>query len=321
MSDKFIYHNARVKSMELKLLNAQQVQRLADADCVRDFAKILSEMGFGAGAGEGAGVDRMIESEEAFALHTLREFNEDNELDAVILERDYLNLKILLKALFSGGKTPSTEVEGVMSRDALAAGVGGDYSALRPEMANAVLALEKAAQEGKLTAHGVDCACDRAYFADAAALAKRNSVLADYLVLRADTSNISAFLRCRRQSLPERQFEENFMPDGSLEKEFFTSVYDAAPEAFYEKCRYTPYSALVAVAAEKGLVAFEAKRDNTLIAYWRERRDDMFSCAPVVGWYFGKLQELKVVKLLYAGVKNGVEPAVIKERTRDIYGA
>ena len=47
----------------------------------------------------------------------------------------------------------------------------------------------------------------------------------------------------------------------------------------------------------------------------------MFSAAPVVAFCLTKTAEARAVKLIYAGVKNNVDPRLIKERMRDIYGA
>ena len=112
------------------------------------------------------------------------------------------------------------------------------------------------------------------------------------------------------------------MPGGTLGEDFFLSVYDASLDVFRDKFKFTPYQSLVAEAVDGGnLVAFEVQVDNLLLDMCRKRKDDMFSCAPVVGYYFGKLAEIKAVKLVFAGVKNNVEPRLIKERMRDIYGA
>lgn len=324
MSDKFIFQNARIKSMENRLLGQQQLQRLAEASSVREMQKALGEMGFGiAAAGENAGVDRMIEAEEKNALAVLKEFNVDGALDALVLEADYHNLKALFKASVTGEKNPVLGAEGLYDTEVLRDGTEGDYYALRPLMADAVRAVEKSLAEGRLTPHGIDCTVDKAMFRDISETAKKGGeAVKEYYVFKTDCVNISSFLRCRRLGLPEKLFEENFMPGGTLGEDFFLSVYDASLDVFRDKFKFTPYQSLVAEAVDGGnLVAFEVQVDNLLLDMWRKRKDDMFSCAPVVGYYFGKLAEIKAVKLVFAGVKNNVEPRLIKERMRDIYGA
>ncbi len=324
MSDKFIYQNARIKSMESRLLGAQQLQRLAEASSVREIQKMLGETGFGASAaGDGVGVDRLIEAEEKNALALLKEFDADGALTAFVLEADYLNLKALLKASVTGEKNPVLGAEGLYTAEELRAAIETDSRFLRPHMAEAVNAVEKLAAEGRLTPHGIDCTVDRAMYKDVSEVAgKGGKYVADYFRFKTDCVNISTFLRCKKLGLSEKLFQENFMSGGTLDEAFFLSVYEGTTDVFRDKCKYTPYRELVELVTEGGsLTAFEVAVDNILLDMWRERKDDMFSCAPVVGFYFAKLAEIKSVKLIYAGVKNSVEPRLIKERMRECYGA
>ena len=49
MSDKFMYQNARVKSMEASLFTVQSVAMLLDCTTVQSAFRALLDMGFGAG--------------------------------------------------------------------------------------------------------------------------------------------------------------------------------------------------------------------------------------------------------------------------------
>lgn len=309
--------------MEARLLGTQQLQRLAEASSVREIQKMLGETGFGAAVtGEGASVDKLIEAEEKGALALLKEFDVDGALTAFLLEADYLNLKALLKASVTGEKNPVLGGEGTMTAEELRVGVESDLRSLRPQMAEAVRVVEKAASDGRLTPHGIDCAVDKAMYRDIAATAKAGGAkVAEYFRIKADCVNMGTFFRCKKLGLSEKIFDENFMEGGTLEEDFFLSVYDGAADAFREKCRFTPYRELSEIADVASLTAFEVAVDNKLLGLWREEKDDMFSCAPVVGYYLGKLAEIKAVKLIYAGVKNNVEPRLIKERMRECYGA
>lgn len=323
MSDKFIFQNARIKSMETKLLGAQQLQRLTESVSADEFRRVLSESGFGAAAGETSDVDAMLAAEEKGALDVLKEFNVDGLLDAFVLPADYHNLKALLKASFTGDRRPVLGAEGLLSEEKLRAGIDGDLSSLRPEMAAAVRSVAKAAAEGRLTPHGIDCAVDKAMFADTERTAKKcGKEAAEYFRFKTDCANISSFFRCRRFGLGVKVFAENFMPGGELAEEFFTAVYEAADDAFRDRCRSTPYEDAVAFFAESGsLTAFEVYVDNKLLDIWRSRKDDMFGCAPVVGYYYAKVTEIRAVKLAYAGVGNRTDARLIKERMRELYGA
>lgn len=324
MSDKFLFHNARIKAMESRLLGPQQLTRLAEASSAAEVRKILGETGFGSSAtGENLGVDKLVDAEERAALALLKEFNEGGVLTAFLLEADYLNLKALLKAAATGERNPVLGEEGVVPLDDLRAAAEGDVRFIRPFMAEAVRAVEKLAAENRLTPHGIDCIVDKAMFRDIAATAKKGGKeIAEYFALKTDCVNITTFLRCKRWGLSEKLFEENFVEGGTLGAEFFLEAYEGTEEAFCEKLRYTAFADIAEKATEgNGLTALERAVDEKLVAKWRRNKDDMFSAAPVVAFYLTKTAEARAVKLIYAGIKNNVDPRLIKERMRDIYGA
>ena len=324
MSDRFLFQNARIKAMESRLLGPAQLARLAEASSAAEVRKILGETGFGSSAtGDNLGVDKLVEAEERAALVLLKEFNESGELTAFLLETDYLNLKALLKAAATGDRNPVLGEEGVVPVEELRTAAEGDVRFIRPYMAEAVRAVERLAAENKLTPHGIDCAVDKAMFRDIAETAKKGGKdIVEYFALKTDCVNIATFIRCKRCGLADKLFEENFVEGGTLGAEFFLEAYEGTEEAFTEKLRYTPFADIAEKAAEgNGLTALEKAVDEKLIGMWRSNKDDMFSAAPVVAFFLTKTAEARAVKLIYAGVKNNVDPRLIKERMREIYGA
>lgn len=324
MSDRFLFQNARIKAMESRLLGPAQLARLAEASSAAEVRKILGETGFGSSAtGDNLGVDKLVEAEERAALVLLKEFNESGELTAFLLETDYLNLKALLKAAATGDRNPVLGEEGVVPVEELRTAAEGDVRFIRPYMAEAVRAVERLAAENKLTPHGIDCAVDKAMFRDIAETAKKGGKdIVEYFALKTDCVNIATFIRCKRWGLVDKLFEENFVEGGTLDLAFFLAAYEGTEEAFTEKLRYTPFADIAEKVAEgNGLTALEKAVDEKLIGMWRSNKDDMFSAAPVVAFFLTKTAEARAVKLIYAGVKNNVDPRLIKERMREIYGA
>ncbi|MDE6302250.1 MAG: V-type ATPase subunit, partial [Clostridia bacterium] len=103
MSDKFVYQNARVKSMESSLFTAQSVGRLLDCTSAQSAFRALLDMGFGAGTSvEHGNFDALFAYEEEKAAEFLHEFNVDGALDAFLIQYDFLNLKALFKSGVTG---------------------------------------------------------------------------------------------------------------------------------------------------------------------------------------------------------------------------
>ena len=114
-------------------------------------------------------------------------------------------------------------------------------------------------------------------------------------------------------------FAEGFIENGTLDKDFFTSAFEQSFEAFAEKMKFTPYGSLVSVFVSEGLARFEAECDNFKLDFFKKERAEMFSAAPIAGYYLGKLTELKTLKLLVAKIKNKVDDDLIKQRMRGLY--
>ncbi len=324
MSDKFVFQNARIKAIETRLLSQQQQQRLMDASNASEVFKLLFEMGFGGGAAvENGDFDKMFEAEEHFAVSILRQFNVDGELDAFLLLNDFHNLKALLKASVTGEENPVIMAEGIFDVEKIKAAIVGEISDLPQEMTEIISKINKLIADGKATPRLIDTVVDKASYRAALKSVKRNAkLIRQYFVAKIDYLNILSFLRCKRADQSQKFFLEIFIDGGDLSEDFFVSVYESTNEAFKEKCKFTPYQDIVAKAVDdNNLTAFEVAADNSLLIKWRENYNEMFSPAPILYYYFEKLTEIKVIKLIVAGVKNHVEPSLIKERMCEIYGA
>ena len=320
MSDKFVYQNARVKSMESSLFTAQSVGRLLDCTSAQSAFRALLDMGFGAGTSVDDGdFDTLFAYEEEKAAEFLHEFNVEGALDAFLLTYDFLNLKALFKSGVTG-KAAVLAPEGLYHTDDIKIWIEQDGTSDAPEgIATAISELKALSQDGKVSPHAVDCIVDKAMFRLILASRKKfGKDVTAYFVRKADGMNISAFLRCKRLGLSKQYFEEGFIEGGDLD--FLPEIYEASLDALKERCRRTAYDEAVKQLVDDGnLVAFEVSEDNALLKMWKEGKNDLFSISPIVAFYLTKVTQIRVAKLAVAGIKNGVEQSKIKERMRELY--
>ena len=320
MSDKFVYQNARVKSMEASLFSAQSVSRLLDCTTVDAAFKALADMGFGSGASVADGdFDALFLTEEARAVDFLKEFNVDGALDAFLAEYDFLNLKSAFKSSVTkkpavkapNGKYDFDEIKGWIEQDA--------KQDIPAHFVGAVNELKKLVLTDSVSPHKVDCIVDRALYEYIFSSLKKNAKTErKYFTIKADAANINAFLRCKRLGLSKAYFAEGFIEGGELD--FLPSIYEQSLDVLKEKCKRTYYGEWVAKAVdENNLVALEVTVDNALLKMWKDEKDDLFSVAPIVAYYLTKVTQIRVAKLAVAGIKNGVDQAKIKERIRELY--
>ncbi len=318
MSDKFVYQNARVKSMEASLFTAQSVGRLLDCTSVDAAYKTLTDMGFGGGASADEGLDGLFKAEEARAVDFLKEFNVDGALDVFLAEYDFLNVKLLFKGILSG-KPTVTAPSGLFEVDDIKSWLEQDGASDVPKaLADTVAELKKLTLADGVSPRRIDCIVDRAQFAYVFSSLKKNSMLRAYFVKKADAMNVSAFVRCKRLGLAKTQFAEGFIEGGKLD--FLPEIYDASLDVLKEKCKRTDYDELVTKLVDDGdLVAFEVAVDNALLKMFKDEKNDLFSIAPIVAFYLTRITQIRVAKLAVAGIRNGVDQSKIRERMRELY--
>lgn len=322
MSDSFIYHNARIKSMEPKLMSSQQLQRLLECSSADEAFKLITELGYGAGLNSEFGdFEPIFLKEEQNAVDILRDCNVDGALDAFLLIYDYHNLKALLKAKIKGDAHPVLMPAGIYDPDTIKDGINGSALILREGMKKVLDTIERLIAEDKASPHAIDYITDKEMYRDILASIRKSGKAAEkYFTMKIDFSNILSFIRCKRLDLDEKFFTESFIEGGELDREFFLSVFQSPIDSMLAKCKFTSYGDIATKFAEHGSVAaFEAEADDRLLRMWKTEAGDMFSAAPVISFYISKLTELKIVKLVVAGIKNNVDRALIKERMRELY--
>lgn len=319
MSYKFLYQNAQIKSRESKLLTQQGVQRLLDASDTREASRALAELGFGT---DGENFDVVFKRAEDENIALLKEMNEGGALDAFLIESDYTNLKILLKAFVSGLKAETFAPDGLFEVGFLQNAIEtGDVAALPKQMQEIILKTQEALVSGQISAHKLDIDVDKTQYAHQLELCKKSGKVAkEYFEKRIDYLNISSFERARRLNLDQSFFEECFINGGKIALTTFQSVWELHGEELLKPFKETAYFEDLKALDEGGkLVVFEAKTDDSLLKVWKSEKDDLYSIAPIVAFYMSRKTELKIAKLIVAGVKNRVSPQIIKERMRELY--
>lgn len=319
MSYKFLYQNAQIKSRESKLLTQQGVQRLLDASDTREASRALAELGFGT---DGENFDVVFKRAEDENIALLKEMNEGGALDAFLIESDYTNLKILLKAFVSGLKAETFAPDGLFEVGFLQNAIEtGEVAALPKQMQEIILKTQEALASGQISAHKLDIDVDKTQYAHQLELCKKSGKVAkEYFEKRIDYLNISSFERARRLNLDQSFFEECFINGGKIALTIFQSVWELHGEELLKPFKETAYFEDLKALDEGGkLVVFEAKTDDSLLKVWKSEKDDLYSIAPIVAFYMSRKTELKIAKLIVAGVKNRVAPQIIKERMRELY--
>lgn len=324
-----IYTNARIKSIENSLLTNMQLARLSDAKNLDEAFKVLLECGYGSGIAvdDANSYEKLIDFERSEASAFLKSnIFKGSGLQTLLTKQDYHNAKALMKAkylrldkcefmLYPEGNVELSKLQQAVSTDT--------YDGLPKFMAGALMEIDKAFANENRNPRLIDNLIDKALYKDIfAALKKVNQkLLTNYFVAIVDTSNISSFLRAKKLGLSFKFVSECFISGGKLSQKFFEDLYESSIEQFKEKIKYTDYNNLIvkAIDSENNLVRFEALTEDYLLSIFRTERHDMFSIAPIAGFYLAKMTELKVVKMVVSAIKNNIDNKLLKQRLRELY--
>lgn len=329
MVSSLVYSNARVKSLEKEILNNEKLTRMCYSGSLRDAVKILLENGYGDGMiiDNPYEYEKLLKAEDERVNEFMREVMPDKSgLEVLLLKLDYHNAKALLKAKMQDIKPdPETLTSaGTISFETLTNGVGDNADLLPKPMADAINAIKAQKMTGKVAPRSIDVELDRAYYEHASAIADKckSKSIKKYVRSCIDIANVSLFFRCKRIN-DESMFEEACLSGGSVDTGMLLKAFDQTYDAAIEKLRYTDIAVVIIESSEElrtgRLVSFEKAADNFLLEIFKRDRNDVFSVAPLAGFYIAKKTEIKCVRLILAGIKNSIGIDAVKERLRNNY--
>lgn len=327
-----IYSNARVKAMENSLLTAEKITRMAYADSLEEAVKILYESNYGGGyvVNNPYAFAEILQQEEQKVADFVREAMPDKSgLQTLLTANDYHNAKSVLKAEFAKG----AELKNMLLPDGnIPLGVISeavqkqDFAALPQQMADAMKEIFAAKAEEKLSPRLIDIVLDKAMYADILASLKKVNVksISKYHRSNIDFINVSTLLRCKRIDADVAFLREGLIGGGDINDYVLEGLYKESYDVIAEKLKYTTIGDIVEVGvreakAGKALVEYEVLWDNYLLNIFKEDRGDIFSVAPIAGFYIAKKIELKMVRMILTCLKNHANLQHIKARLRGFY--
>lgn len=326
MKQGLIFASARAKAKELNLFTEERLYRMTEAKSLDDALRIMTEGGYGGGTNiTPENFYEVLAEEEREATQFLREAAPKGiGIECFFLRNDYHNLKVLIKARY----TEESDYERMLLPD-------GNYSVSELKeryennklgfadayMGEAVKKIERKFETDGISPRVIDVELDKAMFSEITEILKgkdADKYIKEYFVTVIDAANIGSLLRTSAIDAGMGFFEENFIPGGEIElHEFKECGTDKAKLA--KMVGGTRYKEIFSRVDGNDLSAFETAKDDCLLKIFSVNKSDMFSVAPVVGYYLGKLNEIKVLRVVLVCIKNGVGAEEMKKRVRALY--
>lgn len=322
MSNSFVFQNAQIKSRESKLLTLQGVQRLFDAQNVKDAMKVVIELGLANGmTTEDEDFDTVFKNEEENLCTLLKEMNVKGALDVFLLENDYVNLKIASKAYATKSDDTHFLPDGLYETQKIVEALSAEeIVGFDKHFLSAIKGVSEILKGENPNPRAIDNYLDKKMYEHIfSSVSKSGKEAKAYYEKKVDFANIGAFARAQKLDLDEEFFKACFIEGGKIPLAKFIEQ-DTTLDTFALKMKDTEFEKIASdLAQSKNAVAFEVASENALLKEWKDADFDMFSIAPIAAYYLTKKTELKVVKLIVAGIKNHVDPQIIKERMRELY--
>ncbi len=322
----YAYACARISALSKRLLDTATVWRMAEGS-LDDAMRVLQDMRYG-GAQDGAepDVERMIERELTAALSELRDLSPEPAFtDLLMLEKDMLNLKQLIKARLLGTDAIAWAQGGLYPREKLTDMVRtADYRALPQPLREAFDTLEKRMQI-QVQPQQISIAIDRAYLSYALAQTKGNALGNHYFRALCDFDNVLTFLRMRAMGAGRDMMQRALLPEGGIRQKDLIDAYELAADSLLRfmhdsVCRQPLLDGLNNMLRTGNIGEIEKQRENYLLSLVRDKKHECLTIYPIIGYYIAKDREAKAVRLILTAKRNGLSDQVITERLVTLYG-
>lgn len=320
-NNSLVYSNARVKAMENSFLTNEKIVRMAYSDTLEEGFRVLLESSYGGGiVVDAKDYDTLLQAEDKrVSEFVIDAMPKGQGMESFLIKNDYHNLKAIVKGkymrlddvdfmLMPKGFLDIVQLKELVYTD--------EYSTLSDTMKNALLTIDGGRANGNVSPRFIDLTLDKACYAEIISSLKRakNKIVLDYWQTNIDMMNISCFVRADKAG-GLTLFKESFIEGGKLDSSFF----NVDVNALLDKLAYSPYPRICEPLKANDFVAFERIWDNVLLEIFKSGRNDIFSVAPIAGFYVAKKIEIKIVRMICILLKNDVDKEIIKSRLRELY--
>ncbi len=326
-NSSFPFASARVKAMEQRLITKEKLSRLIEAKDFDAAMRLLAEYGYGHGVSQDS-FEPLIQKELSETDKLLEALSPSDIFTRIMrAERDYHNLKVIIKLMLRDGESESAELyPGNISIDALKYAINeNNYFSLPDTIKEALEYIDR--QFAVLTdASIIGAALDRAYAKEVDALAVKmgDPVVSAYFEAFFDMTNIIALLRVRAADAEDKEsFERACLRGGKISKRTLIEAYDIADDGFLAAAAKGKYADILAGAFADyqktgSLYMMEKARDDYLGALLQKSRFDMFGIGPLMCYYIAKQREAAAVRMVMTAKQGGIEPDDVDARLKEL---
>lgn len=317
----YIYAVARIRAKELLCFGSPAMEQLMACKTYEECLRMLNEKGWGNGSA-GQTPESLLDGERNKTWEQLRELVEDMSVfDVFLYANDYHNLKAAIKENYA----PSHGADIYSSNGTIDPAVfrqaadEHDFSVLPAGMrdvAEEAMSVLRETGDGQLCDIIIDKAALNAILQ--AGKASGDPLLAFYAEHTVATANIKTAVRCQKTGKSLAFIQRALAECDTLDVSLLAQTAVESFEAMIEYLGRTCYSG-AAEALTQSASAFERWCDNRLIEKIRPQKYETSTIGPLAAWLLARENEIKTVRILLSGKRNGLSDDAIRERLREMY--
>ena len=317
----YIYAVARIRAKELLCFGSPAMEQLMACKTYEECLRMLNEKGWGNGSA-GQTPESLLDVERNKTWEQLRELVEDMSVfDVFLYANDYHNLKAAIKENYA----PSHGADIYSSNGTIDPAVfrqaadEHDFSVLPAGMRDAAeeaMSVLRETGDGQLCDIIIDKAALNAILQ--AGKASGDPLLAFYAEHTVATANIKTAVRCQKTGKSLDFIRRALAECDTLDVSLLTQASVESFDAIIAYLNTTEYSG-AAEALTQSASAFERWCDNRLIEKIRPQKYEPSTIGPLAAWLLARENEIKTVRILLSGKRNGLSDDAIRERLREMY--
>lgn len=317
----YTYAVARIRSMELKLFSAKEIENLLSLSDYNSCLRYLNEKGWGNDNSSLNG-DEIISIERKKIWKLMNELvKEENTFDVFLIQNDFHNLKVAIKSITRNVDPENMFIEfGKISGQKIYESIQNrKYSYLPEYLQNiAKYALDTLLQtsDGQLCDVLIDKACLDAVYK--IGQSSDNEIIKLYSELFVASSNIKTAVRCAKVGKPLNFIKQALAECNSIN---CNALAVASSKGLEEVCNYlstTTYKMAVE-ALKSSPSTFEKYCDDLLTDKMQSQKWEPFTIGPLIAYIIARENEIKTVKLILSAKLNSLDIEIVKERLRKMY--
>jgi V/A-type H+-transporting ATPase subunit C len=316
----YAYAVGRVRALETALLDTMHLERMLDTENPEDLLRVLQDTVYGTyipDLPDPSDYERMLSRETARAFDLFVELCLDTDLEEILRARyDYHNVKVLLKGLiaekdFGHALLPLGNHDPERLMDIFAE---ESYGSLPPHLEDTVREGIEAYYDKKDPKH-LDMAVDRALYRHLTGNAVRNVFLRSYYRLESDMIDLRTLVRL---TVLEREDLVRFalLSTGYLNiQDYVGESLEALPERLF----VTPYHGVLRdglsyLKTSDSFARLERLSDEYLHGFLMKAGTVDLGPEPLVAFLLKKLNEIRLLRVVFVGILNGVPKEMMRER-------